>query len=94
MRIANRNTQHEFKLNFKSCDIDPVYQGEDEVECLLLNPCDGHHVAYARFDEGEFAGFWSFCSDQHYTKGDFYFAWAKLPDVVNEMLPVFENEAL
>lgn len=94
MRQVNKNTQRDFNLSFKSCDINPIYQGEDEVECLLLNPCDGYHVAYARFEDGEFVGFYSFCMERRYEANSFYFAWAKLPDVVSEMLPIFEIEEI
>ena len=59
-------------------------------EFLLLNQCDGYHLAFAQSyrDSDEFDGFYSFDLKQEFTP-DFYVAWAKLPDAVKDLHPTF-----
>ncbi len=63
-----------YELQFFSKDIDPPSPGE----YLILNPCDGFHLADAMFDEDEFEGFYDFANGRF--DEDFYVAWAKIPD--------------
>ena len=52
----------------------------EHCAALLLNPCDGYHHVFARFDgEGEFYGFYDFAGSKPYPD-DFYVAYALLPD--------------
>lgn len=61
----------------------------DGEEVLLLNTCDGYHLAFVRFyTDGVFEGFSNFNEDQWYKPGESFQAWAKLPDVVKELIPI------
>ncbi len=65
-----------YALEFFSKDIDPTMDGE----YLIINPCDGFHLATAAFDEdGCFCGFYEFMRG----RDDFYVAWAKLPESID-----------
>lgn len=46
---------------------------DDSDDYLLLNPCDGYHIAMAY--DGEF---YPFASNTPYEK-DYFLCWAKLP---------------
>jgi len=70
-------------LQFKPSTQKPHYEPEPDAEYLLLNPCDGFHIAYGNFDHDtqEFERFSNFTGGQTYGP-DQYIAWAKLPDAV------------
>lgn len=66
-------------------------QSENQRTALLLNKCDGYHVAYIRFfDDGEFDGFYSFTGIEYET--ELYAAWAVLPDEVNDLHSIFAKD--
>lgn len=72
-----------FKLDFRPVSETPKEDGT----YLLMNPCDGYHVAEAMFrDDG---GFDCFTLDFKQVVPSFYVAWAKLPDTVKEIHPIF-----
>lgn len=74
-------------LVFSPSTSKPV-EAEDN-EYLLLNQCDGYHLATAMFDDqGAFECFHVFGTNI-YSDGDFYCAWAKLPDAVKSLQPIF-----
>lgn len=69
-------------LDFRPAIETPANEGVRAwVECLILNPCDGFHVAEARFCtiDGEFLGFFQFAASEPWPAGSIV-AWAKLPD--------------
>lgn len=55
-------------------------------EYILVNPCDGYHVADAVFDDDGFENFLVFGRD---VGTNFYIAWAKLPDALERLHPIF-----
>lgn len=65
---------------------------DQDADFLLLNPCDGYHLATALFVDGEFNGFYPWGMEEEYLPDEFYIAWAKLPDSVREVTPVFKHD--
>lgn len=68
-------------LQFFTSEHSPPFnpQRDADQEFLILNPCDGYHIAYAIFDEGtkKFESFCNFMRNPY--PSDFYVAWAELP---------------
>ncbi len=77
-RVSNAHA-----LQLKPSIQQPDYEAEPDAAYLLLNPCDGFHIAYGNFDHDEqkFERFSNFSGGQTYTP-DSYIAWARLPDAL------------
>ncbi|AOM39657.1 hypothetical protein [Xenorhabdus hominickii] len=48
-------------------------------EVLVLNPCDGWHIGYVNFWDGEYSGIYRWIGEE-FEPRYFYVAWALLPD--------------
>lgn len=72
-------------LEFKPASESPPYPDgyPGDYMYVLLNKCDGYHVAFADFDDETkaFESFIDFNCVTYYPADDFYVAWAVLPDV-------------
>ncbi|MFS2047535.1 hypothetical protein ACEN9J_03000 [Variovorax sp. Varisp41] len=79
-------TAKTFELTFQSMDIEPT----ETCDCICFNQCDGYHQVEARVHDGEFVGFYDFIGTRPYSEG-FFAAWAKLPDCVKDLYPVFAD---
>ncbi|MBI6550682.1 hypothetical protein [Xenorhabdus lircayensis] len=51
----------------------------NDKEVLVYNTCDGWHIGYVRFWDGEYAGIYPWMGDELEPRY-FYVAWALLPD--------------
>lgn len=71
----------------------PSYDPDCGTHYLLLNPCDGYHLAYANFDvdDKDFLGFSNWTRDDYLEK-DFFIAWAKIPDPLKHLIPIFQEK--
>jgi hypothetical protein len=74
-----------FEIEFRPASEEPKQgSGQSLQAALILNPCDGYHQVWARWDstDGEFIGFidWASSSWERYEPGREFIGWALLPD--------------
>lgn len=67
-------------LEFFPVDQEPEVGGPFDA-FLILNPCDGFHLVYGRWEDGKFVHFADWMGGQGYNR-DFYIAWARLPNAL------------
>ncbi|MBD2804105.1 hypothetical protein ID852_05425 [Xenorhabdus sp. 42] len=65
-------------LVFRPASELPTFDMDDQ-EVLVYNPCDGWHIGYVRFDDGEYVGIYPWIGEE-FKPRYFYVAWALLPD--------------
>lgn len=83
-----------FFLDFMPPHQEPMRHLDGE-EVLLMNTCDGYHLAYVRFDnQGDFQGFSDFLEEKWFEPGEFFQCWAPLPDVIKQVMPIVCPEKL
>jgi hypothetical protein len=75
-----------FNLTFHTMEETP----SKHCDVLLYNQCDGYHHVYARFYDGEFAGFYEWMGTTPHDIANFA-AWAELPDCNSDLYPTFAD---